>query len=138
MYGIDQRTNTAPPCLLCSSCFTPGDVVYLVHMLARLPGLCECVCCLLPPLAKITHGEASNVDMVRACVVSLLYFTSSSRQSTVNLTCQRSTNTEEEERSKVMPLGVHTVRSDQKGGRVQLSLCCRAARWNRLLFQHLL
>lgn len=47
----------------------PGDIVYLVYMLARLPGLSESVCCLLlswQKEEKKVYSEASSVGTVRS------------------------------------------------------------------------
>lgn len=52
MYGIDQRTN-APT-------LAPGDVVYLVYVVARSLGLGEAVCCLFLPLADFANIEARH------------------------------------------------------------------------------
>lgn len=110
MYAIDQRTNTAQPLLLS---LTPGDIVYLVYMLAPLPGLGEAVGCLLLPLAEIADSEASDVCTVRSHFFSLLYFTPSNCQSTVNLTYKNTKRQRERERVRkreVMPFTVRTVR----------------------------
>lgn len=90
-HRSENKHSTSLPPLLLS--LTPGDIVYLVYMLARLPGLGETVCCLLLPLAKIVDSEALNVGTVRPHVFSLLYFTPSSCQSTVSLT-NKNTNRE--------------------------------------------
>lgn len=60
MYGIDERTNAGLPCLLCCSRFASGDVVYLVYVSARLPGLRESVCGLLLPLARVKLRDLAS------------------------------------------------------------------------------
>lgn len=52
MYGIDEKTNTALSCLLCTPHSPPGEVVFLVYLLAWRLELGESVCCSLSLLAK--------------------------------------------------------------------------------------
>lgn len=45
MASIGEQTQSSPASF--APLAYPGDIVYLVYMLARLPGLSESVCCLL-------------------------------------------------------------------------------------------
>ena len=74
----NKRSTCLPPLLLS---VTPGDVVYLVYVLAQVPGLGTW---LLFPLARI-KSEASDVGTVRSHVIRLMYYTPSNCQSAVNL-----------------------------------------------------
>lgn len=114
-HRSENKHSTSLPPLLLS--LTPGDIVYLVYMLARLPWLGETVCCLLLPLAKITDSEASNVGMVRSHFFSLLYFTPSNCQSAVNLRYKNTMREREKvKKRKEMPFSICTVRLRLKEG----------------------
>lgn len=113
VWHRSRRTNTALPCIHCSSRFTPGDVVYLVYMSARLPGAGESVCCFVASPGKnrgqwsieCAHGQISFLPVVVFHSIKLSI---------------KSQHTEREEarKRKVSPLSVRTVRRDWK--RVQL------------------
>lgn len=103
----------------------PGDIVYLVYMLARLPGRGEAAaCCLLPPLAEFADSEASNVCPVRSHFFSLLYFAPSNCQSAVHLTHKREGGSEEKE-GNARQCMYSEARSWLKDGTTFLFLCQR-------------
>lgn len=122
MASIREQTqhfpaSSAPPAY-------PGDIVYLVYMLARLPGLGETACCLLLPLAEFADSEASNVCPVRSHFFSLLYFTPSNCQSAVHLTYKRERGSEEKGGNALQCMHSE-ARSRLKDGTTFLFLCQR-------------
>lgn len=64
MASIGEQTQSSPASF--APLAYPGDIVYLVYMLARLPGLSESVCCLLLSWRKKVYSEASSVGTVRS------------------------------------------------------------------------
>lgn len=127
----NKHSTSLTPVLLS---FTPGDIVYLVYMSARLPGLSETVVCCFPwqKSRTVKHRMCARSGLISPLRCISPHQTANQQSALQCKHIKRERGGEEEEGNALQRM-YSEVRLRLKRGH-DSSLLCHAALWNRLLF----